>query len=274
MSNFFNGIGDFMDSIAYIYDKICHPAGIYRINFFKHLVNKYNLNNPNFLDMSCSTGETCILLAENGFSSTGIDFSEQMINISREKALSKNLPCEFKVMDMRKLLFEYYNFDIIFNNSLVWIDSLNDVAKVVSTTSDLLTQDNLFVIDIPNHNHFLITYKPYHLKGIKLEKEAIYKIVRYDNHPDIKEQVMKTCQTYVHLDYLNGKQNVYSHDFTIRLHSLDELEEILKKYNIQIVEIIGDYGLNSIDNIDDCTNLQIICKKLYLESGQYENSNC
>lgn len=258
MSSFFQNVEQFMDEIACIYDKICHPSGLYRINFFKHVINKYQFDNAEFLDMSCSTGETCIQLAQNGFKATGIDFSSGMIELCKEKTFKKNLDCEFAIMDMRNLNFSNKQFDIIFNNSLVWINSLYDVDKVISSVNKLMNQNNIFIIDIPNHSHFLKTYKPYHLKGVKLANEAIYKIVRYDNYPNIENQIMKTCQTYIQLDYINNKQYVYSHDFTVRFHSLNELDKILSNYNIKIVDIMGDYGLNDINN---CVNLQIICKK-------------
>lgn len=259
MNNFFNGIEDFMDKVASIYDKVCHPASIYRINFFENLSYKYHFDNCTFLDMSCSTGETCLGLAKKGFKCTGIDFSNGMIEVSNKKLQDTKLSCKFKVMNMKNLSFKPHDFNIIFNNSLIWLNSLEDVEKVISNVSNLITNNELFIIDIPHHENYLkLNKKPYHFKGINLKKECVYKIVRYDSN---QGQTLKTCHTYIHLDYINRKQNIYSHDFTIRLHSINELKEILLKYDIRIIELIGDYGFKNNKNIDNSSTVQIVCQK-------------
>jgi ubiquinone/menaquinone biosynthesis C-methylase UbiE len=68
------------------------------------------------LDVGCGTGNFSVKLAQEGCQITGIDISEEMLKIAREKA-SKNhdLSMEFKLMDVNQLDFDDATFDAVFS---------------------------------------------------------------------------------------------------------------------------------------------------------------
>lgn len=63
------------------------------------------------LDIGCGTGNFSIKLAEMGCKVIGIDVSDEMLNIAREKASNKKLDIEFYNMDVFKLKFDDDTFD-------------------------------------------------------------------------------------------------------------------------------------------------------------------
>ena len=67
------------------------------------------------LDAGCGTGNFSIKLAQAGCRVTGIDISEEMLKIAKQKAQKMNLDIDFRVMDIYHLQFEDETFDAVFS---------------------------------------------------------------------------------------------------------------------------------------------------------------
>lgn len=65
------------------------------------------------LDAGCGPGRDSKILTEKGFNVTGLDLSEEMIEIARQKK------GEYHVMDVRDLEFEDEKFDGVLANQLI-----------------------------------------------------------------------------------------------------------------------------------------------------------
>lgn len=63
------------------------------------------------LDMGCGPGWTSVFLARAGYQVTGVDISERMIEIARERSELEGCPAEFHVGDMEELDLGRYDFD-------------------------------------------------------------------------------------------------------------------------------------------------------------------
>jgi ubiquinone/menaquinone biosynthesis C-methylase UbiE len=64
------------------------------------------------LDVGCGTGRHAIELAKRGYSVTGVDLSENMLNRAREKAIDTGVQLDFEKADARNLPFED-EFDLV-----------------------------------------------------------------------------------------------------------------------------------------------------------------
>ncbi|RKD33750.1 class I SAM-dependent methyltransferase [Thermohalobacter berrensis] len=67
------------------------------------------------LDIGCGTGNFSIKLAKKGCKVIGIDISDEMLKIAREKAKEEELDIEFYNMDVYNLKFEDESFDAVFS---------------------------------------------------------------------------------------------------------------------------------------------------------------
>jgi len=77
------------------------------------LEKELNFNkNARILDIGCGTGRHSIELAKRGYSVTGIDLSDSMLNKARQKAASGNLDIVFLRQDARNLKFNR-EFDLV-----------------------------------------------------------------------------------------------------------------------------------------------------------------
>lgn len=80
------------------------------------------------LDVGCGTGNFSIKLAEKGAIVTGIDVSDEMLNIARTK--TGGLPITYKNMDLYQLEFEDNTFDAVF--SMAAFEFVKDPARALS----------------------------------------------------------------------------------------------------------------------------------------------
>jgi ubiquinone/menaquinone biosynthesis C-methylase UbiE len=88
------------------------------------------------LDVGCGTGNFSIKLANQGCKVIGIDISDEMLDIARNKVKEMNLDIEFYNMDVYKLKFENEIFDAAFSMAAFeFIDrpqnALNEMMRVV-----------------------------------------------------------------------------------------------------------------------------------------------
>jgi ubiquinone/menaquinone biosynthesis C-methylase UbiE len=80
------------------------------------------------LDVGCGTGVMGLLLAEMGHRVTGIDLSEEMMAIAREKADAQKIPIDLRAGDAEHLPFNDGSFDVVVNRHLLWTLPHPDIA--------------------------------------------------------------------------------------------------------------------------------------------------
>ena len=84
-----NSYSDF----AYVYDHLMHKDIDYEkwADYIENIFSMYDIS-PNLVcDLACGTGNMTIPLSKRGYDMTGIDISEDMLNIAREKANDDNI---------------------------------------------------------------------------------------------------------------------------------------------------------------------------------------
>lgn len=101
------------------------------------------------LDVACGEGSFATSIAEDGFEVTGIDVSESMIELAREKAAESDADPDFHVVDAREFDLPG-SFDVV----TCWFDSINhfleldDVEAVFERVYASLEDGGLFVFDV------------------------------------------------------------------------------------------------------------------------------
>ncbi|MGM0844169.1 MAG: class I SAM-dependent DNA methyltransferase [Bacillota bacterium] len=142
---------------AYIYDYLMKDVPYDSwVEFVQVQTDKYAVSGKELLDLGCGTGELSLRLLKEGYSVTGIDLSEDMLFMAREKAENEGLELPLYQQDMSELQ-GVGSFDII----TIFCDSLNYLnteEKVISTFENVknhLRDDGLFIFDV--HSIFKLT---------------------------------------------------------------------------------------------------------------------
>jgi ubiquinone/menaquinone biosynthesis C-methylase UbiE len=95
---------ELFDNYGRAYDKESFTAGTLGECDFIETEAGYN-KQCRILDIGCGTGRHTIELTRRGYTLTGIDLSESMLNRAREKAGKENLTIDFQKHDARNLPF-------------------------------------------------------------------------------------------------------------------------------------------------------------------------
>ena len=110
-----------------------------------NVINNYNLKINSILDVACGTGILAKELMNIGFKVSGIDISEDMINIAKENTKDNS----FKVADMKDFKLNR-KFDIITCafDSINYITNNKDMEKTLSNIFNHLENNGFFIFDI------------------------------------------------------------------------------------------------------------------------------
>ena len=98
--------------------------------------------NTKILDIGCGSGQFTKYFSEKGFTTIGIDVSEEMLKIARKKVLN----CEFKFMDMRELEFNNEEFDGLFVFYSLYHLSKKDVPLALKEFNRVLKPNGIIML--------------------------------------------------------------------------------------------------------------------------------
>jgi ubiquinone/menaquinone biosynthesis C-methylase UbiE len=117
------------DVFAPIYDEFISPIKFAYVYAWFCLFGYAKEMGP-LLELGCGTGEQTLCFAEQGYEVTGVDISEGMLRVARQKAKEKNLAVEFLQEDITKLSLER-KFACVYSSQTVgYITELEEVKKV------------------------------------------------------------------------------------------------------------------------------------------------
>lgn len=80
------------------------------------------------LDVGCGTGENALFLAENGFSTVGVDLSTRAIDAAKAKASERKLKVDFRIANALSLDFDSSSFGNVIDSGL--FHTFNDSERI------------------------------------------------------------------------------------------------------------------------------------------------
>src|SRR4051794_32530381 len=105
---------------------------------------KHNIAGDRVLDLACGTGELSILLAKSGFNVTGVDLSEDMLMVARDKSLRAEVSIDLYEQNMLTLEgLGSYDFVTIFCDSLNYLATPVEVLQTFKNIYEHLNNDGL-----------------------------------------------------------------------------------------------------------------------------------
>ena len=113
------------------------------------ILSEYGIEKGLLLDLGCGTGSLCQIMAEKGFDVIGVDNSEDMLGIAREKALESGQEILYLLQDMRQ--FELYGTVgavVSVCDSLNYILDKDQLLAVFKLVNNYLDPGGIFVFDM------------------------------------------------------------------------------------------------------------------------------
>ncbi|TFG68525.1 MAG: class I SAM-dependent methyltransferase [Anaerolineales bacterium] len=211
------------------------------------IVKAANCVSPALLDIACGTGRHALEMSRRGYCVTGVDISEDMVNVARENAAVANLDGRFDVRDMRTLDFQA-RFDIayILFNTMGLLTSNEDVLAFLRSTYEALLPNGLFVFQVGNLWSYIaegnFSNSVYESED---ENEGVKRHLRMQMVVGPYNNIYR-----MHYDkryWRDGVElNSKSEDVDLRIFSLHELDLLLELSGFKCLRVFGDTTLNSV----------------------------
>ncbi|MEA2635885.1 MAG: hypothetical protein QOH92_2652 [Chloroflexota bacterium] len=103
------------------------------------------------LDLPCGQGRHAIELARRGYEVTGVDLSDYMLGVAKERAEASGVRVRWLAGDMRQAL-PGETFDLVLNlfTSLGYFDDEADDRRVVRAATSMLASGGRFLLEVIN----------------------------------------------------------------------------------------------------------------------------
>ena len=201
----------------------------------------------NVLDLCCGQGRHSVALAKTGLNVTGVDLSEEMLEIARSTAAQITFApagggnaegkggLTFQQSDMRRLPEEFHGkFDAVINmfSSFGYLESESDDQQVLHQITGCLKPGGKLLMDLLNREWVIIN-----------NEETDWH--RHDDGRIVLERRQLDLQTSTnHLTYTeilpDGSRREMS-DLHMRLYSLTELTKMLAAAGLSLEHVYGGF---------------------------------
>lgn len=214
------------------------------VAYIYNLIQKYNPDAKSILDLGCGTGRHDYLLAETGYSVTGVDQSCEMLEIAREKIkiqfeistplYQSKSSISFIQGDIRTIrLIERFDTIISLFHVMSYQTSNEDLNAAFKTAKIHLKKGGLFIFDCW-YGPAVLTDKPVvRVKHLENEKISVTRIA---------EPIMKPNENIVDVNYHVFIRNKFSNEVeeikeTHRMRYLfkSEIEELLRVGGLELL---------------------------------------
>lgn len=184
------------------------------------------------LDLCCGFGRITNILAEKGYSMSGLDSSAEFLQIARQEAEKKQLRVNYYQNDMRNLKF-FEEFDAVINifTSFGYFCD-EDNFKVLQGISNSLKKGGKFLLDMFNREYILKNYLPYIVT--KREEGYVAEINSFDiiNSRNCTERIL----------FRDGK--IKKANLFVRAYTFTEIKCLLSKVGLKVTSTFGNFKID------------------------------
>lgn len=234
------------NEFAYIYDKLMKPDVDYNriVDFIENIFIRYDKNPELIADLACGTGNITVPMAKRGYEMIGVDISEEMLSVAREKAAAENADILFLNQDISKL--DLYGTCDAF---LCMIDGLNYIIepkkleylfKRIKTC--FLNPGGVLIFDVST---------PYKLENIIGNNTFVYDgedvFYAWENKFIKKYNLSKMYLNFFSKEKSGSYKRFYEEHLQ-RGHSVKELTSALKKAGFTKIETFGGFDFEEAND--------------------------
>ena len=230
--------------LACVYDMLTDDVAYdERTSYILKLLDKHLGKEPDILcDLGCGTGTICNLLSAKGIDCIGIDSSESMLSIARQKDSENKIL--YLLQDITE--FELYGTVDVF---LSMLDTLNyivdekDVFNIFKLVKNYLNPGGVFIFDINTK------YKFENILGnntFTYEKDGVF--YSWENY--YENNVLEFYLNFF-VENEDGSYNRIYEEHIQRYHSLEFLQDCACKVGLELVGVYSDLTMSEPHDEDE-----------------------
>lgn len=222
----------------------------------KIIAREYSGRPELVLDLGCGTGKMTLELASRGYDMTGVDYSDDMLDVARASAEEKGHDVLWLSQDMRE--FELYGTVDVTVSCLDCINHLTrpaDVEKTFSLVHNYLIPDGIFIFDINGKYKFENIYSD---RSYVMEEDG--GVCVWQNYYNRKTKI---CDFYITLfeEQNDGKYCRHDELQKERMYTLNDIKKMLSHTGMEFVGAYSDFDFSSADDTDERIYIVARCKK-------------
>lgn len=141
---------DAYHALAASYDRLTNDVDYgATVEFYMQILEREGLKPRTVLDLACGTGSVTKLLAQKGFSVTGVDMSEEMLTEAFQKVQDMLNPPRFICQKLQELYVPRgVDLAVCALDSLDYITNPDDCAEALRRTYKALNPGGIFIFDV------------------------------------------------------------------------------------------------------------------------------
>ncbi len=229
---------DMYNEFAYLYDELINDVDYKKwVEYYFKIFDRYGLKPKLGLDLGCGTGNMTTELAARGIEMTGVDLSEDMLCVARDKSLDMDIL--YLNQDMRT--FELYgtvDFIVSSLDCINYITDKRDLLKVMRLVNNYLDPGGLFIFDINTR------YKLENVIGNNtfiLENDDVF--CTWQNEYDKWRRICDFYLTFFCKE--NGAYQRFDEQHTERAYDISEISALIEKAGMRVLNIYDDLSFNA-----------------------------
>jgi SAM-dependent methyltransferase len=204
------------------------------------------------LELACGTGRILIPLAKQGIVMTGLDASEEMLNIVRKKiGVDEKLKKKVTLVnaDMRDFDIEkkFLMIFIAFRSFQSLIIKKDQIACLMAVHKHL-ADDGYFILDLfaPRHDYLAQVNRTVDLGKFHDEEYDVHVARRAEDRYDLAKQILHEDRYYEWTDQ-NGKFHSHKWSFDLSYLFRYEAELLLDKCGFKVEKVYGNFDKSAYD---------------------------
>lgn len=239
---------------AQYYDAIYNEIVNYesQTSFLQKVFDKFHKGEvESILDIGCGTGNFTVLFAKRGYSTTGIDLSDEMIRVAKEKMRkgqrSKNL--QFLKMDMRDIqLNKKYDVATVLFGGFGYLLEYDEVERFFAGVRKHLDKDGLLIFEFwhvsgvlpqsSSKSGFITWHKVQDRDTLIIRLDAS----KYDPKSNISRVLF---DFYIINTRTKELVDSFSETHLLKTYSMSEMRNLLEQNGFQLVGFFKDAPGNS-----------------------------
>ncbi len=259
--------GDDYNRIAYYYD-LEYQKITYDLDFYREIARRVGAN-ARLLELACGSGRVALPLLKAGFQVTGLDLSEEMLRLARQKLTRLDEQTagrsQFVQGDMRDLTaaLGQQEYDLIFVaiNSFQHLMTQADQLACLKSARQHLAPAGLFIIDVMNPEQ-----KEHYPADGRLEFNGLtYNPQRHSTVYSFLSTLAQPAEQLRHYHYFfdetlaDGTVKRTATKLTLRYIYRYELQLLLQQAGFAIDELYGSHDFDEFG--EDSNKLIYVCRR-------------
>ena len=230
------------------------------------LLSGYGINDGLVCELGCGTGEITMRLSEAGYDMIGIDISEEMLTVAREKQeeVHENETILYLRQDMREFeLFGTVRAVVSVCDSMNYITDIDELTEVFRKVNNYLDPDGIFIFDLKTDYFFRTEYADNSFSDIDEESGAS---LSWKNHYDEEKRLNIYTIDIKELFEEDGSEEWQeTHEEHIqRAYDIDEIMAAIEKAGLEFKKLLD---ADTMSEPDEKT------KRYYFVAGEGRQEN-